>query len=158
MKEQPTANHALECSASPALTSWGYPSEDHTPVVTKSAFTTMYPDPPEGGRTQSLLSDRGVNKLRLNLNLVWCLVPIIFVSTIPFKLFYAAQHYFILLSRSPLLTHTSQEQVTEANQAAPCNMYSPAYFIPSQPSTPLYPPGTTTYPQLPLWDFPSLLT
>ena len=59
----------------------------------------------------------------------------------PFKLFYAAQHYFILLSRSPLLTHTSQEQVTEANQAAPCNMYSPAYFIPSQPSTPLYPPG-----------------
>ena len=63
----------------------------------------------------------------------------------PFKLFYAAQHYFILLSllisRSPLPTHTSQEQVTEANQAAPCNMYSPAYFIPSQPSTPLYPPG-----------------
>ncbi|XP_063694101.1 uncharacterized protein LOC134825838 [Bolinopsis microptera] len=104
VKQQPTASHALECSASPDLASRGYPSQDHTPtpVVTKSTSTTMYPEPPEGGRIQSLLSDRGVNKLRLNLNL---------------------------------------EQVTEANHAAPCNMYSPSYLIPSQPSTPLYPPG-----------------
>ncbi|XP_063679235.1 protein boule-like [Bolinopsis microptera] len=33
VKQQTTASHALECSASPDMASRGYPSQDHTPTT-----------------------------------------------------------------------------------------------------------------------------
>ena len=161
MKEQPTANHALENSASPALTSRGYPSEDHTakPVVTESALTTMYPYPPRSGRTQSLLSDRRVN------NLVWCLVLILFVSTMPFKLFSCSSTLFYIGIVTDIKIATAYSHFTDASYGS-----LPGSTLQHVPSSLLHPqsalntslPSWLPVPQLtinpPLRVFPPLLS
>ena len=70
VKEQPTAFHSPESTMSQQPASHCNLPQDHLPSTSVSTTACTVKNSEEGVKGQYLLSDRGVNKLSRNLNLV----------------------------------------------------------------------------------------
>ena len=75
VKEQPTACHSSESTASQQPAPPSEPSQNRFPSTSVSTTTCTARNSEECGKGQYLLSERGVNKLSLNLNLVSGMIP-----------------------------------------------------------------------------------
>ena len=74
VKEQSTASHSLESTVSQQPASHCKPPQDHLPSTSVTTTACSAKNSEEGVKGQYLLSERGVNKLSLNLNLVCSMI------------------------------------------------------------------------------------